>query len=390
MITGARQTEAPIRWAMVGGGRGSQIGYVHRSAALRDRSFDLVAGAFDLDPERGRAFGVELGLDPARCYPEYRALFAGEAARSDGIQAVSVATPNNTHYEITRAALEHGLHVVCEKPLCFTVAEAEELAALAEARGRIVGVTYGYAGHQMIKQARAMVAAGELGEIRLVNLQFAHGFHSAPVEEANPAIRWRVDPRFAGPSYVLGDLATHPLYISEVILPHLKIRRLLCARQSFVRSRAPLEDNAVTLMEYDNGAFGTVWTSAVNAGAMHSQKVRIVGSKASIEWWDERPNQLSFEVQDQPARMVERGMGYLDAAAVADDRIGAGHPEGLFEAWANLYTRYALAMEASDSSDAARLAAVRYPDIAAGVEGVRWVENCVRSADQGGVWVDYA
>jgi predicted dehydrogenase len=375
---------------MVGGGRGSQIGYIHRSAALRDRAFALVAGAFDLDPERGRAFGVELGLAAERCYDDYRAMFAAEAARPDGIRAVSVATPNNTHYEITRAALEHGLHVVCEKPLCFTVAEAEELAALAEARGRIVGVTYGYAGHQMIKQARAMVAAGELGEIRLVNLQFAHGFHSAPVEEANPAIRWRVDPRFAGPSYVLGDLATHPLYISEVILPHLKIRRLLCARQSFVRSRAPREDNAVTLMEYDNGAFGTVWTSAVNAGAMHSQKVRIVGSKASIEWWDERPNQLSFEVQDQPARILERGMGYLDAAAVADDRIGAGHPEGLFEAWANLYNRYPMAMEASDSSDAARLAAVRYPDIAAGVEGVRWVENCVRSADQGGVWVDYA
>jgi predicted dehydrogenase len=135
---------------------------------------------------------------------------------------------------------------------------------------------------------------------------------------------------------VLGDLATHPVYISEVILPHLRIRRLLCARQSFVKTRAPLEYNAVTLMEYDSGAFGTVWTSAVNAGATHSQKVRIIGSKPSIEWWDERPNQLSFEIQDQPARILERGMDYLDAAALAEDRIGAGPPEGLFEAWANL------------------------------------------------------
>lgn len=390
MITGTRKTEAPIRWAMVGGGRGSQIGYVHRSAALRDRYFDLVAGAFDLDPERGRAFGAEFGLDPTRCYPDYRALFAGEAARPDGIRAVSVATPNNTHYEITRAALEHGLHVVCEKPLCFTTAEAEELAALAKARGKVVGVTYGYAGHQLIEQAREMVAAGELGEVRLVNLQFAHGFHSAPVEEQNPAARWRVDPRFAGPSYVLGDIGTHPLYISEVIVPQLRIKRLMCARQSFVKSRAPLEDNAVTLMEYDSGAFGTVWSSAVNAGAMHSQKVRIVGSLASLEWWDEHPNQLRFEVQDQPVRILERGMGYLHSPALADDRIGAGHPEGLFEAWANLYSRFAVAMEATDMGDAERLRAVRYPDIAAGVEGVRWVENCVRSADLGGVWIDYA
>ncbi len=389
MINGERLTERPIRWAMVGGGRGSQIGYIHRSAALRDRTFDLVAGAFDLDPERGRAFGTELGLDPTRCYPDYEAMFSAEAARPDGIEAVSVATPNNTHFAICRAALEHGLHVVCEKPLCFTVAEAEELRRLAAQRNRVVGVTYGYAGHQMIEQARAMVAAGELGEIRLVNLQFAHGFHSAPVEEANPSTRWRVDPRFAGPSYVLGDVGTHPLYISEVILPHLRIKRLLCARQSFVKSRAPLEDNAVTLMEYDNGAFGTVWSSAVNAGSMHGQKVRVVGEKASIEWWDERPNQLSFEVQDQPARVLERGMGYLHAEGFADDRIGAGHPEGLFEAWGNLYRRFAIAMDASDRGDAARLAGLRYPDIDAGIEGVRWVENCVRSADAGGVWVAY-
>ena len=201
-----------------------------------------------------------------------------------------------------------------------------------------------------------MVRPGELGEIRLVNLQFAHGFHSAAVEEQNTSTRWRVDPRFAGPSYVLGDVGTHPLYISEVILPHLRIKRLLCARQSFVKSRAPLEDNAVTLMEYDNGAFGAVWSSAVNAGSMHGQKVRIVGSRASIEWWDERPNQLSFEVQGEAARILERGMGYLDAAALADDRIGAGHSEGLFEAWANLYARFAMAMDATDRGDTKLLA----------------------------------
>ncbi|WP_299651341.1 Gfo/Idh/MocA family oxidoreductase [uncultured Jannaschia sp.] len=389
MIFGGKQVAAPIRWAMVGGGRGSQIGYIHRCAALRDGNFALVAGVFDLDPERGRSFGVELGVEAVRCYPTYREMFAAEAEHPDGIQAVSVTTPNNTHYEITKAALEAGLHVVCEKPLTFTVAEAEALQALARAKDRVVGVTYGYSGHQMIEQARAMVAAGELGEIRLVNLQFAHGFHSAPVEEQNPAIRWRVDPRFAGPSYVLGDLATHPLYIAEVICPELRIKRLMCARQSFVRSRAPLEDNAVTLMEYEGGAFGTVWTSAVNAGSMHGQKVRIVGEKASIEWWDEHPNQLRFEVQDEPVRILERNMGYLHPAALAEDRIGAGHPEGLFEAWANLYDRFAVAMEATDQGDAERLSQIRYPDIAAGVEGVRWVANCVRSADSGGVWVDY-
>ena len=211
MISGEKCTANPIRWAMVGGGRGSQIGYIHRSAALRDSTFALVAGAFDLDPERGRAFGVGLGVAPERCYPDYQAMFEAEAKRADGIQAVSIATPNNTHFAICKAALEAGIHVVCEKPLCFTVEEAQELRKLAADRNKVVGVTYGYAGHQMIEQARQMIARGDLGEIRIVNMQFAHGFHSEAVEQANPATRWRVDPKFAGPSYVLGDVGTHPL-----------------------------------------------------------------------------------------------------------------------------------------------------------------------------------
>jgi predicted dehydrogenase len=389
MISGEKCIANSIRWAMVGGGRGSQIGYIHRSAALRDSTFVLVAGAFDLDPERGRAFGVGLGVAPERCYPDYQAMFEAEAKRADGIQAVSIATPNNTHFEICKAALEAGVHVVCEKPLCFTVEEAQELRKLAADKNKVVGVTYGYAGHQMIEQARQMIARGDLGEIRIVNMQFAHGFHSEAVEQANPATRWRVDPKFAGPSYVLGDVGTHPLYLSEVMLPDLKIMRLMCARQSFVKSRAPLEDNAFTLMEYDSGAVATVWSSAVNAGSMHGQKIRVIGSKASIEWWDERPNQLSYEIQGRPAQVLERGMGYLYPDALADDRIGAGHPEGLFEAWSNLYYRFAMAMDATDRGDTALLETIRYPDIHAGVEGVRWVENCVRSADKGGVWVDY-
>jgi len=389
MISGEKCIANSIRWAMVGGGRGSQIGYIHRSAALRDSTFVLVAGAFDLDPERGRAFGVDLGVAPERCYPDYQAMFEAEAKRADGIQAVSIATPNNTHFEICKVALEAGVHVVCEKPLCFTVGEARELRKLTADKNKVVGVTYGYAGHQMIEQARQMIARGDLGEIRIVNMQFAHGFHSEAVEQANPATRWRVDPKFAGPSYVLGDVGTHPLYLSEVMLPDLKIMRLMCARQSFVKSRAPLEDNAFTLMEYESGAVATVWSSAVNAGSMHGQKIRVIGSKASIEWWDERPNQLSYEIQGQPAQVLERGMGYLYPDALANDRIGAGHPEGLFEAWSNLYYRFAMAMDATDRGDRALLETIRYPDIHAGVEGVRWVENCVRSADKGGVWVDY-
>jgi predicted dehydrogenase len=389
MIQGDTKVTAPVRWAMVGGGQGSQIGYIHRCAALRDNSFQLVAGAFDIDPARGREFGVSLRVASERCYPDYQTLFAEEAKREDGIQAVSIATPNNTHFAICKAALEAGLHVVCEKPLCFNVTEAEELRALATENRCIVGVTYGYAGHQLVRQAREMIANGDLGDIRMVHMQFAHGFHSEAVENASPSTRWRVDPRYAGPSYVLGDLATHPYYIAEMMLPEFRIKRLLCSRQSFVASRAPLEDNAYVLMEYEGGAMGHLWASAVNAGSMHGQKVRVIGSRASIEWWDEHPNQLRYEVQGEPVRLLERGMEYLYPEAREDDRIGAGHPEGLFEAWANLYYRFALAMEAMDRDDVAGVEALGVPGIDAGLEGVRWVENCVRSADAGATWVDY-
>ena len=389
MINGERGIESPIRWAMIGGGRGSQIGYIHRSAALRDNNFELVAGAFDINPERGRDFGVNLGVDPDRCYPDYITMFGEEAKREDGIQAVSIATPNGTHFAISKAALQAGIHVVCEKPLCFTVEEATILRDLAKKNNLIVGVTYGYSGHQMIQQAKKMIENGELGEIRIINMQFAHGFHSSAVEEANPATKWRVDPKFAGPTYVLGDVGTHPLYLSEVMLPNLKIKNLMCTRQSFVKSRAPLEDNAFVVMNYENGAVGTVWASAVNAGSMHGQKIRVIGSKASIEWWDEQPNQLRFEIQGEPARILERGMGYLYNEALADDRIGGGHPEGLFEGWSNLYLRFAMAMDAANRKDFEFLKDFWYPDIHAGIEGIRWIENCVRSADNGAVWVEY-
>lgn len=389
MITGEIPPGNPIAWGMVGGGESSQIGYIHRCAALRDGSFALRAGAFDIDAERGRAFGQRLGLSPERCHGDYRQLFAAEALRPDGIRAVSVTTPNNTHYEICKAALQAGLHVVCEKPLCFDSAQALELQALARARNKIVGLTYGYSGHQLLAQARQMIARGDLGAIRIVQMQFAHGFHSAAVEAENPSTRWRVDPAFAGPSYVLGDIGTHPLFISGRLLPQLTIERLLCTRQSFVAGRAPLEDNAMTIMQYRGGAVGYLWCSAVNAGSMHGQKIRVIGARASLEWWDERPNQLRYEIQGQPAQVFERAMAYLHPDALHDDRIGAGHPEGLFEAWANLYYRFARAMHACDRGDSAALQAIDYPDIAAGVQGVRWVENCVRSADAGGVWVDY-
>lgn len=388
MINGEKVIENPIRWAMIGGGRGSQIGYIHRSSATRDRNFMLVAGAFDIDPERGKEFGVNIGVDPERCYKDYQTMFEEEAKREDGIQAVSIATPNGTHYEISRAALLSGLHVICEKPLCFESHQAKELEELAEEKRLIFGVTYGYTGHQMVQQAREMVARGDLGKIRIVQMQFAHGGCNVATEANSAAQKWRTDPKIAGPSFILGDVGTHALYLGELICPELEIESLLCTKQSFVEGRQ-LEDNAFVLLNYKDGAKGTLWASGVNCGSMHGQKIRVIGEKASIEWWNERPNQLRYEVQGEPACVMERGTDYLYPDALSEDRIGGGHVEGLFESWSNLYRRFAIAMDAANRNDDDFLKDFWYPNVHDGARGVKFIEKCVESADEGSAWVNY-
>ncbi|TDL92584.1 Gfo/Idh/MocA family oxidoreductase [Vibrio vulnificus] len=391
MLNGEKKIARPLRWGMVGGGRLGQVGYKHRIGALRDNTaFQLVAGAFDIDPARGKDFGVNIGVAEERCYPDYKTMFAEEAKREEGLEVVSIATPNGTHYEICKAALLAGLHVVCEKPLFFTTEEVLEIKTLAEEKGKIVGVTYGFSGNQLLLQMRAMVEKGEIGDVRLVDLQYTHGFNATDDgDKMNAAQKWRVDPKVAGPSYVLGDLSTHTYYMSQLILPNMKIKKLLCDRQSFISSRAPLEDNAYVLMHYENGAVGRLWTSSVDAGCMDGHRIRIVGSKASLEWWDSKPNELRFEVQGQPIQTLIRAMPYLDESCNADERLGALHQEGLSESWANIYLKFAIAIDAKMRGDQETLDTLVYPDINAGLEGVRWIENCVRSADQGAVWVDF-
>ncbi|OBY28528.1 Gfo/Idh/MocA family protein [Leisingera sp. JC1] len=389
MINGERTIQRPLRWGMVGGGRTGQVGYKHRTGALRDGTYQLVAGAFDLKAGRGRDFGTSLGVAGDRCYATYQELIAGEAAREDGVDVVSVATPNFTHYEITKALLEAGIHVICEKPLFFTVKECEEIAALAEEKGLIVGVTYGFTGHPMVHQMAAMVAKGMLGEIRIVDMQYTHGFNAGDDEGAGEAVKWRTNPETAGPTFVLGDIGTHLYYLSEVVLPELKIEKLLCDRKAFIPTRAPLEDHATVLMHYNNGARGRLWVSSVNAGNMGSQRYRFVGAKASVEWSDSRPDQLIYEVQGEPGQVLHHGMPYLEGESLAADRMGALHTEGLGDSWSNIYLWIAQAIDARMHGNAAFLKTHHYPGIKAGTEGVRWLENCVRSADAGAAWVEF-
>lgn len=389
MINGERTIARPLRWGMVGGGRTGQVGYKHRTGALRDGTYQLVCGAFDLDAARGRDFGLRLGVEAGRCYATCDEMIAGEALRADGVEVVSIATPNHTHYSLSKACLEAGLHVVCEKPLFFTSAECEEIAALAERKGLVLGVTYGFTGHPLVRQMAAMVAKGMLGDIRIVDMAYTHGFNAADDAQASEALKWRTDPRTAGPTFVLGDIGTHLYYLSQVVLPHLNVARLLCDRTAFISTRAPLEDHATVLMHYDNGARGRLWVSSVDAGNMGSQRYRFVGSRASLAWSESAPDRLVYQVQGEPERILHHGMPYLERESLAVDRMGALHTEGLGDSWANIYLWIAEAIDAKRRGDEALLKTHHYPDLRAGAAGVRWLEACVCSADAGAVWVDF-
>ena len=349
----------------------------------------LLRRAPDLHAAPGPHPAVNLAVAADPCHAAYPPLTANDTAPDDGAELVSIATPNFTHYEITKACLEAGLHVICEKPLFFTVEECDEVAKLAEEKGLIVGVTYGFTGHPLVHQMAAMVKKGMLGDIRIVDMQYTHGFNAGDDVGAGEALKWRTNPKTAGPTFVLGDIGTHLYYLSEVVLPHLKIERLLCDRKAFIPTRAPLEDHATVLMHYDNGARGRLWVSSVNAGNMGSQRYRFVGSKASIEWSDAHPDQLIYEVQGEPNRILHHGMPYLEEESLAVDRMGALHTEGLGDSWSNIYLWIAQAIDAKNRGDEAFLKTHHYPGIKAGTEGVRWLENCVRSADAGSAWVNF-
>lgn len=385
MISGEKGGSRSIRWGMIGGGKGSNIGYIHRSSALRDNNMNLIAGAFDIVPEKSVAFGRELGVEESRCYGTYQEMLEAEAKREDGIEAVSIATPNSTHYSISKACLEAGLNVVCEKPLCFTYEEAKELEQLATEKDVVFGVTYGYSGHQMVKEARKLIEDGHLGEIRVINTEFAYGFFAGPVEEEFPAAKWRLDPTKAGPSFILGDVGTHSLHMAEIMVPNLKIKELLCVNNYFGKGRK-LEDDAHVFMKCENDIFINLWASGINAGSHHGMKIRIIGSKASIEWFAEHPNQLRYEVEGEPVRILERGAGYLHDVSRADDRIGAGHPEGLFESFSNMYRGFAIAI---DSKARGEEETPWYPNVHEGAEGVKFVEKCIESSNNGSTWVEY-
>ncbi len=364
---------------MIGGGRGSQIGEAHRIAAALDRRFTLCAAAMDIDPARGRKFAIAAGVSEERAYGSWQEFVAGESARDDGCILVTVATPNATHFEISKACLEAGMHVLCEKPMTMTLVEARKLARIAERCGRVLAVNFGYSGYPMVRQARAMVAKGELGDIRLVVAQFAHGHHSNAADMDNPRVRWRYDPAQAGISSVVADCGIHAQQMASYVTGQ-RVVRLSAHFLSAVAGRE-LEDDASVHGMMNGGATCRLWASAVALGHMHGLCIEVFGSRAAVRWEQEQPNQLRHTRLGKPVAILERGQSGLHPDARQGSRIAIGHPEGMLSAFANIYSD----LHAAIGGDTAALA--RLPLARDGIDMVQFVEQATRSAKGNGKWV---
>ena len=388
-IEAAKTAAVPrrIRLGMVGGGQGAFIGGVHRIAARLDDRYELVAGALSSDAARASASAAELHIAAERSYADYREMARAEAARKDGIDIVAIVTPNHLHGRIASAFLDAGIHVICDKPLTSTLAEAMELVQRVRQSKCLFALTHNYSGYPMVRQAREMVAAGELGEIRVVQAEYPQDWLSTDLEASGQKqAAWRVDPAQAGAGGSLGDVGTHAEHLVRFI-SGLELHAVSADLTTFVPGRR-LDDNAHVLLRYSNGARGMLWSSQVAPGNENGLRVRLYGSQAGLEFRQENPSRLWFTPLGQPPRLITRGGSGSGAAAGHATRIPAGHPEGYLEGFAQLYRDVAEQLQARWEGRAPDPLACAVPTVEDGARGMKFIEAVVESSRADGRWTD--
>ncbi|MBV8471794.1 MAG: Gfo/Idh/MocA family oxidoreductase [Hyphomicrobiales bacterium] len=374
-----------IRLGMVGGGEGAFIGAVHRLAARMDDHYEFVAGALSSTPEKARRSGEALGLDPDRIYPDYETMAKAEAARPDGIEAVAIVTPNHMHADPIIAFLAAGVHVISDKPLTTSLAEARRIQAAVEKAGRVFALTHNYTGYPLVRRAREMVQAGELGDIRIVQVEYPQEWLTETIETGgHKQAEWRVDPARSGLGGALGDIGTHAYNLADYVTG-VDLVELAADLTSFGKGRA-LDDNAQIMLRYANGARGSLWVSQVAPGHENGLRLRVYGTKGSLHWVQANPNEMLYSPFGEPTRILTRAGPGSGEAASRVTRVPSGHPEGYLEGFANIYSDIALAIKAHRKGEQPP-AGAHFPDIADGVKGLAFMEAAVASSKANGQWV---
>ncbi len=367
-----------LNWGLIGGGAGSQIGPAHRLGAQADGNFAFVAGALDHRPDAGRSFAAKLGVAEDRAYGTWQEMLDGERNRADRVDLVTVATPNSTHFGITKAFLEAGFHVLCEKPMTMTVEEGEEIVRVAARSGRICAVNYCYSAYPMVREMRAMVRRGDLGAIRLVVTNFSHGHHADAGEADNPRVRWRYDPRLAGVSGQMADCGIHALHLASFITGD-EVEKLSADFASCIADRE-LEDEAMVCYRTEGGIVGRLWTSAVAVGRQHGLDIQVFGENGGFRWVSEQPNQVMWTPTGGRTQIMEKGEAGLSGEAAELSRVAIAHPEGFPLAVANIYVDLAATIRGRIRES--------LPTASDGLRSMAAVHAAVDSAERDGAWVD--
>lgn len=376
---------AALNWGMIGGGEGSQIGPAHRLGARLDGLFTFAAGALDHRAEQGIDYGRRLGLGD-RAYGSWQDMLEAEKKRDDKVDLVTVATPNATHFEITKAFLENGFHVLCEKPMTMTVEEGEEIVEVAKKTGNICAVNYGYTGYSLVRHMRAMIARGDIGKVRLVNAEFAHGHHADATDADNPRVRWRYDPAQAGVSAQFADCGIHALHMASFVTGQ-EVTKLSADTVSCIDVRT-LEDDAMVNFRMDGGAVGRLWTSSIAIGRQHGLGIQVFGETGGLRWSQEQPNQLYYMPLGGRLQVIERGEVNLSPEADRTTRVTIGHAEGMPLAFANIYSDLAEAISARKEGRVMDPAANLYPRAEDGLRSMAAVYAVAESGKKDGVWLD--
>ncbi len=373
-----------VRLGMVGGGPGAFIGAVHRIAARLDDRYELVAAALSSNAERGLAAAEELHIP--RAYRSFEEMASAESKRPDGIEVVSIVTPNHLHHAPARGFLEAGIHVICDKPLTTTLKDALDLAEMVKRTGLVFGLTHNYTGHPMVRQAREMVAVGELGAIRVVQVEYAQDWLSTPLEKTGQKqAEWRTDPSRSGPGGSLGDIGTHAFHLA-CFVTGLACERVAADVTTFVPGRR-LDDNVQVMLRFSKNVKGGLWVSQVAPGNENNLRLRVYGEKAGLEWRQEDPNELGFTPLGEPRRTIRRGSAGTGRAAAHATRVPSGHPEGYLEAFAQLYSDLAEQIVARRENRPPDPDSLLVPGVSDGVEGVRFIQAVLESSRRGSAWI---
>ena len=371
-----------IKIGFIGGGPNSFIGYTHRLAARFDNRFEFVSGVFSRDIKKSKNFGISLGLNPDRCYSDYASMAKKESMRSDGIKAVGIMTPSGDHYKIAKLFIENNVHIICDKPLTATIDEAKKLEKLVKKKKVIFALTHNYSSYPMLREAKVIVEKGKVGKVLLINVEYPQGYTVAiKKKDAVSKLKWRLDPKMCGPSMILSEIGTHAYHLLRYVTS-LEAKEV-SAEVSSLSSELPVDDNAFLILRMSNNARASIWVSSAATGGENGLKIRVYGTKGAVEWFQDDPNILKFTELNKSTKIITRANNEVSNFSLESSRVAAGHPEGFFEAFANIYTEFADSIINKKKS----INKNTYPNIQDGVKGIKFIFAAKKSSNNNSRWI---